>query len=109
MAVVSLETTLDVVGAGMQMAREEGARTILDPAPARELPRDVLAAADVLTPNETEACILMGRPPQSVSPADAESLARALRSTTGVPSVVIKLGENGCYLLDGVLSLHSPG
>jgi sugar/nucleoside kinase (ribokinase family) len=36
---------------------------MLDPAPAQPLPAELLARVDILTPNETEALMLLGRPP----------------------------------------------
>src|SRR5215469_14275537 len=62
-ALFQLETPLATVAAALKMAREEGARTILDPAPAQHLSRDVLEAVDILTPNEGEACVLLRHQP----------------------------------------------
>ncbi len=54
-ALFQLETPLAVVAKLLRMAKEEGVTTILDPAPAQALPRELLDAVDLLTPNETEA------------------------------------------------------
>ena len=102
-----LETPLDTVSALLALAREEGARTILDPAPARPLSRDLLGAVDILTPNESEALILLGRPPARVSTADAPALAAALRGL-GAKAVVLKLGDQGCVFDDGERPLYVP-
>ena len=102
-----LETPLDTVSALLALAREEGARTILDPAPARPLSRDLLGAVDILTPNESEALILLGRPPARVSTADAPALAAALRGL-GAKAVVLKLGDQGCVFDDGERPLYEP-
>lgn len=107
-ALFQLETPLPVVAAALKAAREEGARTILDPAPAQRLPTDILNFVDILTPNETEACVLLGRPPARIGPDAAASMARELRAHTGVPSVVLKLGDQGCYWWDGSRALRSP-
>ena len=106
-ALFQLETPIDVVAAAMKMARTEGARTILDPAPARTLPAEMLAAVDVLTPNETEASTLLGVPPGRVSKEDAPQLARLLRAL-GPQTVVLKLGDQGCFCLDGDAAIYSP-
>lgn len=95
-----LETPLDTVELALVAAREEGARTILDPAPARPLSREFLAAVDILTPNESEACHLLGRPVTRVSQADAPALAHDLQAL-GPRTVILKLGEQGCFCLDG--------
>lgn len=42
-------------------ARERGMVTILDPAPARALPEEVLSTVSILTPNQTEAAAVLGR------------------------------------------------
>ena len=102
-----LESPLETVEAAMKLAREEGARTILDPAPARPLDPKLLAMVDILTPNETEASILTGLPPERVSLEKAPALARKLLDL-GSRSVILKLGEQGCYYFDGETELRSP-
>ncbi len=102
-----LETPLGTVSALLGLAREEGARTILDPAPARPLDRELLAAVDILTPNEGEALVLLGRPPARVPAADAPALASALRGL-GAKAVVLKLGDQGCFYDDGERPLYQP-
>jgi ribokinase len=107
-ALFQLETPLDTVAAAMALAREEGLTTILDPAPAQPLSPAMLARADILTPNESEALLLLGRPPGRVSVAEAPELARALR-TRGPATVVLKLGDRGCYAETATVSMHVPG
>lgn len=68
----------------------------------------MLEAVDILTPNETEASILLGRDASRITSAEAPALACALLGL-GCQSVVLKLGEGGCYYHDGAVSLHSPG
>lgn len=95
-ALFQLETPLEAVEAALVMARAAGARTILDPAPARPLPATLLRHVDILTPNESEACILLGREPARVTFAEAGEIAGALRSL-GAGAAILKLGEQGCY------------
>ena len=103
-----LESPLGTVAAALKLARQEGARTILDPAPAQALPAELLANVDILTPNETEASILLGLPPGRVSGDAAPALARALRER-GPAAVVLKLGEQGCFYSDGEAEIFSSG
>lgn len=103
-----LETPLKTVAAALKMARAEGARTILDPAPAQTLSPEILRLVDILTPNETEASILLGLRPGRVSMEEAPKLAALLRAT-GPSAVVLKLGEQGCFYLDQDVALPSPG
>jgi ribokinase len=107
-ALFQLETPLDTVAAALALAREEGATTVLDPAPARPLSRDLLQQVDLLTPNESEACLLLGRPAQRVRPEDCPELARALLAM-GPRAVVLKLGELGCFYSDREEQFLSPG
>ncbi|MYZ40074.1 MULTISPECIES: PfkB family carbohydrate kinase, partial [unclassified Streptomyces] len=66
--------------------RRHGVRTVLTPAPAQPLPPGLLAAVDLLVPNEHEAATLTGI-------ADAHAAAEALLRQ--VPEVVITLGAAG--------------
>jgi ribokinase len=95
-ALFQLESPLPAVQAALAAARQAGALTILDPAPARPLSSELLAQVDVLTPNESEACLLLERPPQRISADEAPAIADALRRL-GPASVILKLGESGCY------------
>jgi ribokinase len=106
-ALFQLESPIAVVKEGLNMARQMGARTILDPAPAQILTADLLANIDVLTPNETEACILLGRPPSRIDLIECRQVAGALRAL-GVRSVVLKLGDRGAVYFDGDTEIHQP-
>lgn len=95
-ALFQLEIPLPAVEAALAVARAAGAQTILDPAPARPLPGALLGLVDILTPNESEACILLGREPARVTFAEAAEIADAVRGL-GVGAVILKLGEQGCF------------
>lgn len=84
---LQLELPLEGVLAGARAARERGVRTVLTPAPARPLPGELLAAVDLLVPNEHEAAALSGE-------SDPRAAATALLEA--VPEVVVTLGEAGC-------------
>lgn len=107
-ALFQLETPLDTVATGLQIARQEEAATILDPAPARPLDPGMLSLVDILTPNETEACVLLGIAPKPIDLEQAPAIARDLRSRTTVRTVVLKLGEKGCLWWDGEEEIYSP-
>jgi ribokinase len=89
-----LETPLDGVIEAARLARAEGATFILDPAPARALPGELLALVDWLTPNESEACILLGLKTLGAP----EDMARRLKAL-GPRGVVLKLGGEGVVVL----------
>lgn len=94
-----LEVPDDAVAAAFRWAAAHGARTILNPAPARAVPDEILTAADVLAPNETELTLLTG-----VERVDElAEVARGARLLRRRPDqiVVVTLGARGAWLLDG--------
>lgn len=106
-ALFQLETPLDAVRAALAVARAEGAATILDPAPAQPLARDLLELADILTPNETEAHLLLGRQPSRIDIEEAPGIADALLAL-GPKAVILKLGDRGCFYRDSARSIVAP-
>ena len=77
--VSSCEVPLEATQKAFALARKAGATTILNPAPARKLPAELIALCDVLVTNETEFA--------------------HLSDTTGVKAIVVTLGARGCRLL----------
>ncbi|MGE3540661.1 MAG: ribokinase [Candidatus Tectimicrobiota bacterium] len=90
-----LEVPLETVLWSLQTARRHGAMTILNPAPAQDLPAELWSLVDYLTPNEVEAAHLSGLPLRSLDEAD--EVARALRAR-GSQTVIITLGEQGAVV-----------
>src|SRR5581483_2095124 len=74
---VTLEAPMPLVLRAMEIAQRAEVPVVLNPAPARELDRSILAAVSVLTPNEVEAGTLAGRPVSTIE--DAGRAARELR------------------------------
>ncbi|MCX5334854.1 ribokinase [Streptomyces sp. NBC_00140] len=83
---LQLEIPLAAAIAGAEAARAHRVRTILTPAPAQPLLIELLAATDLLVPNEHEASTLTGR-------TDPHAAAIALLDE--VPEVVVTLGSAG--------------
>jgi ribokinase len=71
-----------------------GGTVILDPAPAPKggLSADILKAVDIITPNETEAGLILGWQPGNLE--EGLKAARELRGR-GVATAVVKLGAKG--------------
>ncbi|MEM7472724.1 MAG: ribokinase [Pseudomonadota bacterium] len=93
--VTQLEQPLEAAMRGLQIARAAGVTTILNPAPARKLPGEMLALCDYVTPNETETEILSGVAVETVE--DAARACEALKAL-GVARPIITMGEQGAYL-----------
>lgn len=104
---LQIESPIETVEAAAARGRKAGMTVILDPAPARPLGDALLKNIDLLTPNESEALILLGCPAGAVSLAEAPELARALRAR-GPKAVILKLGDKGAWLDDGSTALHFP-
>jgi ribokinase len=105
---LQLESPLLTVEDAAARGRQQGMTVLLDPAPARPLSDALLAHVDVLTPNESEAMVLLDRREGTVSLADAPEVARALLRR-GPRAVILKLGEQGAFLDDGTGGRHVPG
>lgn len=86
------EVPTTTVERAIVVAKEAGWQIILNPAPAREVPDEILAQVDILTPNEMEAAALTGMAIESL--ADAEQAGRVL-AAKGIPHVVITMGARG--------------
>jgi len=95
---LQLENPVPTVLEAARIGHRLGSKVILDPAPARPVPDELLQLADVVTPNETEAAILAGLPPSRLDPKQAEEVAFKLRAR-GANTVIVKLGDQGCLLV----------
>lgn len=86
---LQLETPLPTVLEAATAARAAGARVVLNAAPARRLPADLVAVVDLLLVNEDEA--------RAVGGHRQAALGGLLASlVTLVPEVVVTLGAAGC-------------
>lgn len=105
---LQLEIPLETVVLAAGKARAGNARVLLDPAPAIPLPPELLQLTDILTPNQTELAALTGSAP--ASPAEVIEAAQQLRAR-GPGAVIVKMGAEGCLLLDanGPRRFAAPG
>ena len=95
--VVSMEIPRAAVAAALRIGRESGTLTLLNPAPARELPATMWADIDIITPNQTEAPVLLGL--GTAHGLDDVALAAALRERTG-GAVILTRGGHGALISD---------
>lgn len=100
-----LEIPLETVQRAAEVAHAHGVPVLLNPAPARPLPSELLALIDVLVPNESETALLTGMPTGTL----AELVAAAARlREQGVGTVILTLGERGALLADADGVRHFP-
>lgn len=86
------EIPAESVTHAVRRAKAAGWLVVLNPAPVRALPAEVLALVDILTPNESEAAALTGLP--VTSPEEAAAAGEKLLEG-GAKNAVITLGELG--------------
>jgi ribokinase len=98
---VQLEIPLDTVASAVSQA---GGTVLLNPAPARELPAELLAEVDVLIPNRSELGVLSGKP----EPTTIDEAAALARSLAGPKAVVVTLGADGALVVEGDRTEHVP-
>ncbi|WCH24916.1 ribokinase [Aeromonas salmonicida] len=91
---LQLEVPLESVFEAAKLARSHGTRVVLNPAPARPLPAELLALVDLITPNQTEAELLTG---VKVSDEASAAQAAARFHQMGISDVMITLGSQGVY------------
>jgi ribokinase len=107
--VAQFEVPVPTVRAFFTRGRAAGARTILNPAPARRIDYDLLALVDVLILNETELSLLAGaRVGDGDLPAAGIAAARALQSHER-QTVCVTCGKQGVAALIGNDVLLVPG
>lgn len=106
LVLLQLEVPLPTVERAVDLARALGKRVVLNPAPYHRLPAALLSRIDILTPNETEAEMLLGGGEAGLGgiAATAEELLRR-----GVGRVVVTLGKEGVFVVAPEAQYHVPG
>ncbi|WP_265457949.1 ribokinase [Enterococcus sp. HY326] len=93
--IAQFETNLNVIIQAFKIAKENGIKTILNPAPGtNRIPRELLQNTDILIPNETEVEIITGLTVQTEE--NLETAAKEILKY-GVEVVIITLGSRGSY------------
>ena len=91
--------------AAAKTARARGVITMLDPAPASDIPPDAFRHVDIITPNQTEAEYHTGITVDDVR--SAQEAAEALLEK-GVGTAIVKLAEQGVYWASEEASGYVP-
>jgi ribokinase len=100
-----LESPTEAIAAALRTARARGAVALLNPAPANALTtRELLALADIITPNETEFAGLVSShvgqrmDGDAVASLDQPRLHALCRELLPTGTVVVTLGASGCFV-----------
>ena len=89
-----LEAPINTVVHALKFAKTNNVTTILNPAPAATLDKEIFPLIDYFTPNETEASFYVNK--DIVNEEDAEKSSKDLLNL-GIKNVVITLGDKGVY------------
>jgi len=100
-----LESPISEMEIFFKRAKDKGFLTILNPAPAQTLSLEFAKNIDLLIPNQFEAGFLTG-----IDVVDVESATNAARKIhrTGVESILVTMGGDGCLLLSQNESIYFP-
>jgi ribokinase len=105
---VQRESPSDAVTKALQLGRDAGATTMLNPAPANaEIDAALLALADIVTPNETEFAAMVDQhvgehiDPDNVVRMDDAALHALCRRLLPQGTVVVTLGSAGAFVSHG--------
>lgn len=97
---IQFETDESVVINAVNKATKKDIVTVIDCGPAKNFNLEAMQGATILSPNENETLALSG-----IFPKDEEAIFEAskiLMQRSKAKYIVIKLGERGCSLWDGV-------
>ena len=92
---MQLEIPLQTVEYAARKAFGKGVKVVLNPAPARSLPKELFRHLYMVTPNRIEAEMLTGI--KIANDADVEKVAEEI-CAMGVRNVIITLGSKGCLI-----------
>jgi len=102
--VMQLEIPWETVMQSAKIAKENGCKVLLNPAPVENFKDEILPYIDIIVPNEHEAGIILGR--KNVTKEDAKELVTEFREKGS--EAVVTLGSDGCvYYYNGEVR-HQP-
>jgi len=103
---LQLEVPLPTVERAIVLGKKHGKRVMLNPAPYLAVPDALLSQIDLLTPNETEAEMLLGGGEAGLG-GIAQTAEELLRR--GVGRVVVTLGREGVFVVAPGEQYHVAG
>lgn len=100
--VTQLEIPMETVEYALKIAKENGVKTILNPAPARKINKEILKNVDFITPNETEFEILSDKNLKDKNEFEEAMIAWQRENPT--TRLVVTRGKSGSsYVEDNVV------
>lgn len=101
--VAQLEVPIPAIISAFEIAKAHGVTTVLNPAPAKALPNELLSLIDIIVPNETEAELLSG-----IKVTNGQSMKDNANYflSIGIKTVLITLGKQGTYFATKNQSQH---
>lgn len=93
---LQFEIPMDSVLYAAKRYKAKGTTVILNPAPARHIPDELLAAVDILVPNESELSLLTN---MHVTDVKSAELAAKEILKHGVKTVIVTLGSKGALMV----------
>ncbi|HHB3310642.1 TPA: ribokinase [Staphylococcus aureus] len=101
--VAQLEVPIPAIISAFEIAKAHDVTTVLNPAPAKALPNELLSLIDIIVPNETEAELLSG-----IKVTNEQSMKDNANYflSIGIKTVLITLGKQGTYFATKNQSQH---
>ncbi|MDV4150187.1 ribokinase [Clostridium sp. AL.422] len=96
--ITQLEIPIETVEYALKIAKENGVKTILNPAPAIEINKEILKSVDLITPNETEFEIISGRNFNNAN--DLEDAMLLWQNENPSTRLIVTRGEDGSSYVD---------
>ena len=93
-----LEIPIETVEYAIDICYKKKKIIILDPAPGRPLPENIVKKVTYLTPNETELSLISGMPTKTM---EETKKASEKIMKMGAQNLLVTLGEKGCLLCHG--------
>ena len=99
----NFEVPKEVIYHAIKIAKSNNVPTILNPAPASEIDKDIFPLIDYFTPNETEASFYVDHKVESEE--DAKEASYHLLNL-GIKNVIITLGDKGAFYANTKEKFH---
>ncbi|MHA2052157.1 MAG: ribokinase [Candidatus Hodarchaeales archaeon] len=102
--IIQMEIKVEVIQKIINISFEKNTISILNPAPFKEIPLEVLKQVDIITPNENELLKLyrsLGfKESNETKNENLQKITNDLHSC-GIKKIVVTLGNKGCFVSDG--------